>query len=138
MPENEVEELLYPASRPVGDPSPVEYQTQFRELVTELLRQSNLPYEVQHNRASAKSALAREDFKQARTHLTAAAESTRRAAEHAGEEYARSLAALGALAFTVLDFGEARVRYGMALLLPGLSEERFLRYCRSYIVASNA
>ncbi len=111
---------------------------QFKELVAELNRQSNLPYDVQLDRAAAKAALAEQDFESARRHLSSAAQSTRRAAEHAVEEYARSLAALGALAFTERDYGNVRKYYGSAMALPALQEERLARYRRSYLIASNA
>lgn len=113
-------------------------QDQFAALVTELNRQSNLPYEVQRDRAAAKAAIAEENFEKARTYLESAARSTRQTAGYALEEYARSLAALGSLAITARDFREARRQYGTALSLPELSAERVDRYRQSYRIASNA
>src|SRR4051794_13417498 len=49
---------------------------------------SNLPFEVQRDRAAAKAALAEKDFVKARMHLEAAAKSTRQTAGYALEEYA--------------------------------------------------
>ena len=139
VPDEEIDELLYPNERrSVGEPSAREFRDQFEELVAELKRQSNLPYEVQRDRAEAKVALAQADFEKARQYLESAAKLTRQTAGHALEEYARSLAALGALAFTAVDFLEARRQYGLAIRLPELSEERLGRYRRSYLIASNA
>ena len=139
IPDTEIDTLPYPGAEPSpGLPGAREYRDQFQQLVAELNRLSNSPYEVQRDRAAANAALAEEDFGKARRFLTAAADATRRTAEQASEEYARSLAALGALAFTELDFAEARVRYGMAMVLPGLAEDRLARYRRSYLIASSA
>ena len=113
-------------------------QDQFAALVAELSRQSNLPYEVQRDRAAAKAAVAEQDFEKARTYLDSAARSTRQTAGYALEEYARSLAALGSLAFTVKDFGDARRQFGVAFSLPELSAERVNRYRQSYRIASTA
>ena len=139
IPDAQIDAMLYPddPSKP-GQPGARVFRDQFEELAEELKRQSNLPFEVQRNRAEAKAALADDDFERARACLTSAAGETRRIAEHASEEYARSLAALGALAFTVLNYAEARIQYGLAMHLPGLSGERTKRYQRSYLIASNA
>jgi tetratricopeptide (TPR) repeat protein len=135
----EIQALLYPGARgAIGQPSNREFRDQFQELVAELQRQSNLPYEIQSERAKAKVALAEEDFEKARRHLNAAADATRRTAEHAAEEYARSLAALGALAFTETDYVSARKHYGAAMKMSGVADDRVRRYRRSYLVASNA
>ena len=122
----------------MGQPSSNDFRDQFEELVAELKRQSNLSYEVQRDRAAAKAALTEEDFEKARTHLTAAAAVTRRTAELAAEEHARSLAALGALSIIEMDFSGARMHYGMAMALPGLPRERLAQYKRSYFIAANA
>lgn len=63
---------------------------------------------------------------------------TRNTAEQANLDYARSLAALGALAFTEEDFREARLQYFRAMNLMGLEEDRQSHYRNSYIIASNA
>lgn len=139
IPDEEIDQLLYPDGRAaVGLPALRVLHDQFQELVAELKRRSNLPYEVELARAAARVALEEENFEKARVHLTSAAEATRRTAEHAAEEYARSLASLGALALAESDFDEARIQFELALALPGLSEERLHRYQRSYLIASTA
>jgi Domain of unknown function (DUF4062)/Pentatricopeptide repeat domain len=135
-----------------AQPKPRELQSQFQQLVTELNRRGNLPYEVQLDEAAANAALAERNFEKARHHLTQVAEAMRRSAEfavreakyavdaarYAIEQHARSLAHLGALAFTERDYVTARKQYGAALALTGLPEERLTRYRRLYVVASNA
>jgi Pentatricopeptide repeat domain len=137
--ESEVDELLYPGQQQVAGHSIINaVKDHFAELHVELRRQSNLPYEVQKDRAAALAAIADDNFIKAREHLTAAAVTTNQMANYAVEEYAGSIAALGNLAFTELDFAEARVQFGNAIALAPLSNERRTRYRRSYLVASNA
>jgi uncharacterized protein YciU (UPF0263 family) len=135
----DIDELLDPkANKAPGLPGAAEFRSQFEELVEELKRRSNLPFEVQRDRAEARAAISEHDLARARKHLEAAANVTRKTADYANEEHARSLAALGALAFTERDFVEARTRYGEAINLPGVTEERLQRYKHFYLVASNA
>ena len=121
-----------------GIPSDQTLEARFKELVEELNRQSNLSSEVHRLRAEAKAALAKEDYTAARSRLDDAAKITQNTAEHANLDYARSLAALGNLAFTERDYAEARLQFSKAITLSGLEDGRLASYRNSYRIASNA
>ncbi len=120
------------------EPKPADYTRQFNELVTELKRRSNEPYEVQKVRAEARVAVDAKAYDEARIKLTKVAAMTRNTAEKANLDFARSLAALGALAFTEEDFSEARLQYFEAMNVMGLEHDRRSHYIKSYRIASNA
>ena len=139
IPQDEIDQLFVPDPQPqVGLPSAAQLNEQYMQLVASLQQQSNLPYEVQRDRLAAQAAIAADNLPKARTHLESVATATRRSAAHEVEEYARSLAALGALAFAELDYVDARKHYGEAIAFPNLSAERMTRYRRYYLIASNA
>ncbi len=144
--EEDVSRLLDPhVTWGIGTPGYQEVQSQFQQLVAELNRQSQLPNHIQQERAKANVALREQDFDKAREHLEAVGIWTRTSYEdhanafkYAKEEYSRALGSLGALAFTAMDFSEARNQYGKALSLKDLPPERLNTYKHAYRVASNA
>ena len=98
-----------------GIPSDQVIENSFGGLVEELNRQSNVSYEVDRLRAEAKAAVLEKDMRSAKSKLDEVAWITKNTADHATVEYARSLAALGNLGFTELNFAEARSLFDMAI-----------------------
>ena len=125
-------------ANPPGLPSAKDQVDQWQQLLDYLNRQSNLPFEVQQRREAAKAALASEDYRRAKTELTEVANVLGHSAAYHAEEYARALAALGALALTEADYLEARLQYSFAIAIRPLPAERLERYRHSYVVASTA
>ena len=139
IPNADIDVLIYQESIPApGQPSMIEIISQYQELVAELNRRSNLAFDIESNRVAAKKAFLANDLVSARKYLENVAASTRAPIEFASGEHARSLAALGALAFTDQDFVEARARYGEAINLPYLDQNKISSYKHSYLVAANA
>jgi tetratricopeptide (TPR) repeat protein len=122
----------------VGYPSTKDQTDQWQQLLAYLQQQTNLPYEVRQRQQAAEAAVAEEDYARAKTELTEVANALYRPAAYHAEEYARALAALGALAFTETDYAEARVQYGKAIEIRPIGGGRLARYQYSYRVACNA
>jgi plasmid stability protein len=147
IPENEVDLLIDPdrAASPAGAPSFLDLNEQWRQLLEYFQRQSQLPHHIQNERARANEAFKEGNYDEARKHLENVSEWTRSSYRdhrmslaYAAEEYGRALASLGALAFTSMDFAEARVQFLRALGLAGLPSETRDRYRRSYLISSTA
>lgn len=147
IPANEIDLLIDPdrGASLAGAPSFSDLNEQWQQLVEYLRRQSQLPHYIQEERALADAAVKQRNYDKARRHLEKVSEWTRdsyheheNSLAYATEEYGRALAGLGALAFTSMDFAEARAKYLEALSLPNLPPERRHRYQHSYLVSSTA
>jgi tetratricopeptide (TPR) repeat protein len=132
IPENEIDALIDPdrVASPAGAPTLSDFNEQWMQLIEYLRRQSQLPHHIQNERARAEAAIKERDYDKGRKHLEKVSEWTRDSyREHeislayAAEEYGRALASLGALAFTSMNFAEARVQFLKALSLVNLSPE---------------
>lgn len=118
-----------------GTPTRQQHEDQLNELYAYLQRLSNLPYEVQKKQASAKTAISEGNYQGAGQLLGEISTLLKSPAIYAAEEYARALAAQGALAFTEFDYGAARFHYGKAIDIYPMPEQRVARYRNSYLIA---
>ncbi|MBV8978449.1 MAG: hypothetical protein JOZ13_13840 [Alphaproteobacteria bacterium] len=138
----------------VGDTNtdPVLWPAALRSLAGEigrlrisLLEKTNEPSLIQERRIKAASAIAQGDRETARQLLEQASSMSRDLYEecrdnflNTGENYARSLASLGSLAFSEFNYEYAKDCYSRALKIEGLQAERRLRYERSLVIAFTA
>jgi pentacotripeptide repeat protein len=115
------------------------------ELVADLKRKSQLPQQIEMEREKARVALQNDELDTAKSHLERQKELVGREYNiqleniaYFSEEYAKSLASLGAFAFAIRDFANARENYGQAISLSHTTKERIERYRNSYLIASTA
>ena len=146
IPDEEIDLLLDPDHATlIGMPGFHVINEHWKVLIDSFHHQSQLPHHIQAENKRAEAAIKENNYDKARVHLEIIREWTQdsyreheKSFTYAAEEYARALANLGALAFTSLDFAEARVQFGKLLKLANLQTEHLASYRHSYLVASNA
>ena len=146
IPDAVLDYLLYPNDFPDPDEEAKNSrQNQFDELLGYMRRQSQLPQKVQKLQAEADAAIKAKKYTLAQQKLEEIQAVNDKVFNdylgnfaYASEEKARSLAALGALAFVRYDYVEARSKYGAAINCPHVPEGLLINYRRSFLIASNA